>query len=111
MPMSRSTSPVPTSSPGPIDPIRFGYIQGILGLLLGGTAAIALGWTDPFQISGFPIAEGADAAQEMAASLRWKSSAPVLVGELTTAGIPLLASGLCGLLVHPSRPASLPAAL
>jgi hypothetical protein len=79
--------------------------------LLGGIVSLALAGNDPFGVVAFPIPEGASPAQVAAEFARWQGSIGVIIGGLAMSLIPLLASGVCGVFIHPSPPASIPVAL
>jgi hypothetical protein len=91
--------------------ISFGPLQANLGLMIGGLTEFVLMGIDPFGVTVFEFPQGVDTAEQNAALYRWKSSIGFILGQLVMAWIPLLVSGLCGVFVHPSRPASIPAAL
>ena len=59
----------------------------------------------------FCLPQGVDAYQAAAAYEEWNSSTLVNIGAFVMMLAPLLVSGFCGVFVHDSLPASVPAAL
>ena len=104
--MSLSPSPVSASPENPINPIASGCLQGVLGLVVGGAIALELIGRDPFGVVSVaePVGRAADIA-------RGNGGLGVSLGLFAMTWIPLMVSGLCGVFVHKSLPASIPTAL
>ena len=99
-----STSSVET--PGPIDhdlAWAISSIQACLGLIVGGISFVGVIVFDPFGVATVPIVDGE------ITQIHWGILRYLEIG--LTCLTPFFVSGLCGVFVHPARPASFRVAL
>jgi hypothetical protein len=88
-----------------------GCLLAILGLVVGvATYFYVLDYT-PMEAKAFRIPQGVDDEQVAIALAKWKRSCTVVLWQVASILAPLLASSLCGLILHISLPASIPSAL